>query len=136
MHWKNIGVCGTPYTVPTDVPLMSTYTCSSVPLMSLWATNDSSASLIALGLLGLAMFSSVDVFDGRHTALIAATAMHPGDYFAINTTPAVFAHLGMPTVNLADLAAQVRENVTARTGGAVSLAVGMATPRPGSATTR
>ena len=31
-------------------------------------------------------------------ALIAASAMHPGDYFAINTTPAVFAGLGMSTV--------------------------------------
>jgi len=30
-------------------------------------------NLVALGLLGLAMFSSVDVFDGRHSALIAAT---------------------------------------------------------------
>src|SRR5215216_7731101 len=28
-------------------------------------------------------------------ALIAATAMFPGDYFAINTTPSVFAQLGM-----------------------------------------
>src|SRR5205085_9945302 len=33
-------------------------------------------------------------------ALIAATAMFPGDYFAINTPPAVFAHLGIPAVNL------------------------------------
>ena len=33
-------------------------------------------------------------------ALIAASALHPGDYFAINTSPAVFANLGMPMVNL------------------------------------
>ena len=33
-------------------------------------------------------------------ALIAACSMYPGDYFAINTTPAVFAKLGMHTVNL------------------------------------
>ncbi len=33
-------------------------------------------------------------------ALIAATALHPGDYFAINVSPAVFANLGIPTVNL------------------------------------
>ena len=37
-------------------------------------------------------------------ALIAATALHPGDYFAINTPPAVFANLGMPIVNLAGAA--------------------------------
>ncbi len=59
-------------------------------------------------------------------ALIAASAMHPGDYFAINTPPAVYATLGMSVVNLPDLANQVGENVAGRTGGAVSLAVGMA----------
>jgi len=59
-------------------------------------------------------------------ALIAATALHPGDYFAINTTAPVFANLHIPVVNLPDLQAAVGENVTARPGGAVSLAVGMA----------
>jgi carbon starvation protein len=59
-------------------------------------------------------------------ALIAATALEPGDYFAINTSPAVHATLGMPIVNLPDLQQQVGENVVGRTGGAVSLAVGMA----------
>jgi carbon starvation protein len=59
-------------------------------------------------------------------ALIAATALHPGDYFAINTPPHVFEHLGLPTVNLAELQQEVGENVVGRTGGAVSLAVGMA----------
>ena len=33
-------------------------------------------------------------------ALIAACSMYPGDYFAINSTPAVFAKLGLHTVNL------------------------------------
>jgi carbon starvation protein len=59
-------------------------------------------------------------------ALIAATALHPGDYFAINTSAPVFANLHIPAVNLAALQAAVGENVTARPGGAVSLAVGMA----------
>jgi carbon starvation protein len=59
-------------------------------------------------------------------ALIAASSLHPGDYFAINVLPAKFATLGMSTVNLADLQTQVGEIVTGRTGGAVSLAVGMA----------
>jgi carbon starvation protein len=59
-------------------------------------------------------------------ALIAASALHPGDYFAINTSPAVFQTLGLSTVNLADLSRQVGETVVGRTGGGVSLAVGMA----------
>ncbi len=59
-------------------------------------------------------------------ALIAATALYPGDYFAINVSPAVFAKLGNPTVNLQVLEQAVGETVVGRTGGAVSLAVGMA----------
>jgi carbon starvation protein len=59
-------------------------------------------------------------------AFIAATSLHPGDYFAINTSPAVFDTLGMPMVNLLDLQAQTGELVVGRTGGAVSLAIGMA----------
>ncbi len=59
-------------------------------------------------------------------AIIAATALHPGDFYAINTSPAVFHTLGLATVNLSDLQMQVGEIVTNRPGGAVSLAVGMA----------
>jgi carbon starvation protein len=59
-------------------------------------------------------------------ALIAACSMYPGDYFAINTTPAVFSHLGLTTVNLNTFSREVGENLAGRTGGAVSLAIGMA----------
>ncbi|MEX2271627.1 MAG: carbon starvation protein A [Vicinamibacterales bacterium] len=59
-------------------------------------------------------------------ALIAAASMHPGDYFAINTPPAVYQTLNQPVVNLPDLESQIGETVEGRTGGAVSLAVGMA----------
>ena len=59
-------------------------------------------------------------------ALIAAASMQPGDYFAINTPPAVFQTLGESTVHLPRLEAQVGEQVAGRTGGAVSLAIGMA----------
>jgi len=59
-------------------------------------------------------------------ALIAATSMYPGDYFAINTPPAVFAKLGVHTVNLDAFSQQVGEQLAGRTGGAVSLAIGMA----------
>ena len=59
-------------------------------------------------------------------ALIAACSMYPGDYFAINAAPAVFAKLGMHTVNLDMISREVGEKLAGRTGGAVSLAVGMA----------
>ena len=59
-------------------------------------------------------------------SLIAATAMFPGDYFAINTAPATFATLGIPIVNLPQLEAAVGESVAGRPGGAVSLAIGIA----------
>jgi carbon starvation protein len=59
-------------------------------------------------------------------ALIAACSMYPGDYFAINSAPAVFSHLGLNTLNLNTFSQQVGENLAGRTGGAVSLAIGMA----------
>src|SRR5437870_6051357 len=59
-------------------------------------------------------------------AIIAAAALNPGDYFAINTSATVYANLGMTPVNLGDLQQQVGEVVAGRPGGAVSLAVGMA----------
>ncbi len=58
-------------------------------------------------------------------ALIAATALQPGDYFAINSTPEVFKTLGMHVEHLPQLAKEVGLNLEGRTGGAVSLAVGM-----------
>jgi carbon starvation protein len=59
-------------------------------------------------------------------ALIAATALFPADYYAINTSPEVYATLGMQPVNLHALELAVGESVVGRTGGATSLAVGMA----------
>jgi carbon starvation protein len=59
-------------------------------------------------------------------SLIAACSLFPGDYFAINVAPAAFAKLGMHTVNLDVFSAEVGEKLAGRTGGAVSLAVGMA----------
>ena len=59
-------------------------------------------------------------------ALIAACSMFPGDYFAINVPAAGYAKLGLHTVNLDTFSAQVGENLAGRTGGGVSLAVGMA----------
>ena len=66
-------------------------------------------------------------------ALIAATSLHPLDYFQINVPVAKFASIvgqlkvmGFTTSNLPDLARQVGEQLAGRAGGAVSLAVGMA----------
>lgn len=58
-------------------------------------------------------------------ALIAATALHPADYFAINSAPAVFASLGMEPVHLQALSQSIGMDLEGRTGGAVTLAVGM-----------
>jgi carbon starvation protein len=64
-------------------------------------------------------------------ALIAAASMAPGDYFAINTSPAVYANLifegqQLSPVHVPAVEAAVHETIVGRTGGAVSLAVGMA----------
>ncbi|MEM4407911.1 MAG: carbon starvation protein A [Candidatus Caldarchaeum sp.] len=59
-------------------------------------------------------------------ALIAASSLFPGDYFAINVPEGVFESLGISVTNLNQLSAQVGEELAGRTGGAVSLAVGMA----------
>ena len=59
-------------------------------------------------------------------ALIAACTLVPADYFAINSSPEVFAKLGMEVQDLPALSAAVQEELAGRAGGAVSLAVGMA----------
>ncbi|MFB0580785.1 carbon starvation protein CstA [Bacillus subtilis] len=58
-------------------------------------------------------------------ALIAATALQPADYFAINSTPEVFRTLGMNVVHLPELSGEIGLDLEGTTGGAVTLAVGM-----------
>ncbi len=69
------------------------------------------------------------------TALIAACALEPGDYFAINATPAAYQQLqseqlargwNLAPVELAALETGTQEKLAGRVGGAVTLAVGMA----------
>lgn len=58
-------------------------------------------------------------------ALIAATALPMADYFAINASPEVFATLGMTVQDLPRLEQAIGMDLAGRTGGAVTLAVGM-----------
>ncbi len=61
-------------------------------------------------------------------ALIAASVLTPGDYFAINThlSADALAAMGFPVSRIEDLSTLVEADVAGRPGGAVSLAVGMA----------
>ncbi|SFM97974.1 carbon starvation protein [Formivibrio citricus] len=82
---------------------------------------DNEKDILLVGFGGMLMETFV-----AFMALIAACALHPGDYFAINSTPAVFQKLGMTVVDLQMLSQMVGMDLAGRTGGAVTLAVGMA----------
>jgi carbon starvation protein len=61
-------------------------------------------------------------------ALVAATVLLPGDYFSINTTLSsdALSAMGFPPSRIDELSRLVEVEVAGRPGGAVSLAVGMA----------
>jgi len=66
-------------------------------------------------------------------ALVAAASLLPLDYFMINVSPEKLQHIlpqlhgmGLTDSNITELSAEVGEKIIGRTGGAVSLAVGMA----------
>ncbi|HWJ03730.1 MAG TPA: carbon starvation protein A, partial [Verrucomicrobiae bacterium] len=81
---------------------------------------DSEKDLKIVGYGGMLVESFVAIM-----AMIAASVLPVGDYFAINTAPAVFAKLGMHVEQLPMLTKLIGEEVAGRPGGAVSLAVGM-----------
>ncbi|RMH08256.1 MAG: carbon starvation protein A [Nitrospirae bacterium] len=80
-----------------------------------------SQALVGYGAMLLESFVGV-------IALIAAGLLIPGDYFAINTrlSPEALAALGFPVMRIEELSRLVEVDITGRPGGAVSLAVGMA----------
>jgi carbon starvation protein len=80
-----------------------------------------SQALVGYGAMLLESFVGV-------MALVAATVLMPGDYFSINTTMSsdMLAAMGFPPVRIAELSRLVEVDVAGRPGGAVSLAVGMA----------
>lgn len=59
-------------------------------------------------------------------ALCLACILAPGDYFAINTSPKVYATLGMEPVELKRISELVGMNLQGRTGGVTSLGVSIA----------
>ncbi len=59
-------------------------------------------------------------------ALICASCLEPGDYYAINVAAEPFSKLGLSMVNLPTFEHEIGEAIAGRPGGAVSLAVGMA----------
>ena len=80
-----------------------------------------SQALVGYGAMLLESFVGV-------IALIAACLLIPGDYFAINThlSADTLKSMGFPTAHIAELSRLVEVDVSGRPGGAVSLAVGMA----------
>lgn len=92
-------------------------------------SKESDIRLIGYGAMVIEGFVAV-------TALVAACALHPGDYFAINSPPANYAkavetaqtqhNWDLKPQELPELEAKIEEKLAGRPGGAVTLAVGMA----------
>ncbi|MBS7611078.1 carbon starvation protein A [Candidatus Bathyarchaeota archaeon] len=59
-------------------------------------------------------------------ALCLACILAPGDYFAVNTSPKVYATLGMEPVELKRISALIDMELQGRTGGVTSLSVSIA----------
>ncbi len=83
--------------------------------------NQESQAIVGYGAMLLESFVGV-------IALVAACLLVPGDYLAINTHLSIetLQSMGFPTAHIEQLSNMVEVDVSGRPGGAVSLAVGMA----------
>lgn len=109
--------------------LFITIACGAISGFHALVASGTTAKLIdreshaTLGYGAMLMESFVGVM-----ALIAASILEPGDYFAINTS-LLFIELeksGFPVAHIEELCRLVEQNLANRVGGGVSLAVGMA----------
>jgi len=75
-------------------------------------------NLLALGVLGVCVFSSINIFDGHHGALVAAAIAPAAVLVAVLVTPAILRGRGQSRSSWAEtLAGRIRRELTRVRGG-------------------